>query len=303
MKYTRDLEHAKATLGSLRGMIADTESPLMRYSLEERLEEWVKEVATAERRVETLAEGSLLFDGDPVRAKVGIDASFGGQGVRAFEDLVAVVDAALAPGGVGDRGKLSAAPRLFITGVEGGSFGFQLAEIPGQDSLMSPSRLKLALDRTTKLVEAAAVSDEAFSEALAERPLRVFNKLKNFLKVVSDNKATVRINTGKSRAMLDTVERVRMALERVDSTSMEEIPESMVGTLTGILPERKNFELRTENGETISGRISQDLNLADLVRHFNKEVVATLSRVVIKHVARESTSWVLEDVTDPSPQK
>jgi len=283
-------------------MIADTESPLMRYSLEERLEEWAKEVATAERRVETLAEGSLLFDGEPVRAKIGIDASFGGQGVRAFEDLVAVVDADLAPGGVGDRGKLSAAPRLFITGIEGGSFGFQLTEIADQESFTSPSRLKLALDATTRLIEAAAVSDEVFSEALAERPLRVFNKLKNFLKVVNENRATVKIDTGKARAMLDSIDRVRMALERVDSTTLEETPDLLVGTLTGMMPERKNFEFRTEAGETISGRISQDLNPADLVKYFNKEVFATLSRVVIKHVARERISWVLEHVTDPPPK-
>jgi len=283
-------------------MIEETESPLTRINLESRLQAWEAEVATAVRRVETLAEVSVLFDGEPVKAKVGIDAAFGGQGVRRFEEFVAHVDADMAPGGVGRRGPLATTPRLFITDVAGGSFGFQLAEIPEQESLASPSRLKTALDTATQLLESAADSDEAFSEALAFRHPRVLSKLKAFLEVVDDYGATLRVNTGKARATLASPDKVHSARVRADAADYEEHAEDRVGVLIGLMQDRRHFELRTTDGGVISGRISSEIDLGRLAQYFDKEVFSTLSRIVITHVGREKTAWVLECVTDPPPK-
>jgi hypothetical protein len=103
-----------------------------------------------------------------------------------------------------------------------GSFGFQLAEVPDQEPPAGPSPLKDALDVATRLLKAAGDSDDALAQELAERPPRVLKKLKDFLEIVDDARATLKVETGRVAVRFDTVEHVRAARECAGSTQVEE---------------------------------------------------------------------------------
>lgn len=292
MRYTRAAEFARSHLAAMREMIATTHSPLTRFNLESRLEGAEEEVRAAERRAAALAEATVLFDGAPVKARVGIDAGFGGASIRGFQELVVAVTAELGPG-VGKRGPLPDVPRLLITDVDVGSFGFQLAEVCEQEPLAGASPLKEALDDATRLLAAAGESDEAFEEALAARPARVLGKLKDFLKVVADADATLKVNTGRARLRLDSPEAVRAARDRAEATVVTEAEDTLTGVLAGLLPQRAQFELRPVEGELLTGRIDPSLDPATLVPRFNQPVVARLRKVTASRGGRSRTGWVL----------
>ena len=300
MMYARAVERSQSHLDTLRAMIEGTRSPITRRNLESRLEEAEAEVRLAEQQSATLAEAELLFDGGPVRAQLGIEARFGGQSVQVFQDLVAAVT-----GDLGLRGALPQAPRLLITGVETGSFGFQLSEVPDQLLLTGPSPLKLALDETTRLLHAAAESDETFTERLTGRSGRVLTQLKLFLRVLTEAQATLKVETGQVSLRLDDVERIKAARDRAESTTIQETPERRAGRLIGLMQLRAQFELRDEaEGVVVSGRVAPELSLDAVTALYNQRVFATLGRVTTANNTRSRVTWVLRDIqaaeADPS---
>ena len=292
MIYARAVDRSQSHLDTLRAMIEGTRSPITRRNLESRLEEAEAEVRLAEQQAATLAEAELLFDGAPVRAQLGIEARFGGQSVQVFQELVAAMTSDLGP-----RGALAQAPRLLITGVETGSFGFQLSEVPDQLVLTGPSPLKLALDETTRLLHAAADSDETFTERLTGRSGRVLTQLKAFFRVLTEAQATLKVETGQVSLRLDDVDRIKAARDRAEATTIQETQERRVGRLIGLMQQRSQFELREEpEGVVLSGRVASELSLELLTALYNQRVVTTLGRVTTANNTRSRVTWVLRDI-------
>ena len=223
MKYTRAAAYARANLGAIRGMLEKSESAIERINLQDRVEDWVREVAVAEHRAATLGEADVLFGGIPVNASIGIDAAFGGQSIRAFQELVTTVAADLSPSGAEQRGEVTAAvPHLMITDVDISSFGFQLAEVPDEEPPACASPLKNALDISIRLLQAARESDDAFTRELAARPRRVLTKLEHFLDLLDEAGATLRVDTGHVSLRFDTAEHVKAARARAGTIQVEE---------------------------------------------------------------------------------
>lgn len=290
MRYTREAEYARANLAALQTLLATTTSRLTRHNLESRLARKKEEVQEAELRASRLAEASVLFDGVPVLATMGVDAGFGGEGIRTFQEYIATVTADR-QGTLGGRGPLPEGPRLMITDVEGGSFGFQLAEVTEQEPL-APSLLKEALDDALKLLQVTGESDEAFAEALASRGPRVHGKLREFLKTVRNANATFKVDSGRIRVRFDTIEAVQAAQMRADTTTLEETEVYVEGVLEGLLPDRAQFELR-EGDTLIAGRIDAMLPAKSLVPLFGKKIRAKLRRATAGRGGRVRVVWVL----------
>ncbi|WP_437303793.1 hypothetical protein [Sorangium sp. So ce388] len=300
MRYTRAAAYARANLGAIRQLLEKSGSAIERVNLEDRIEEWEGEVTAAERLAATLAEAAVLFDGTPVKASIGIDAAFGGQSVRVFQELVTTVAADLSPRGVGERGRLPAdVPRLLITDVDVGSFGFQLAEVPDQEPPAGPSRLKDALDVSTRLLKAAGESDDAFAHELAERSPRVLKRLKDFLEVIDDAGATLKVETGRASLRFETAEHIRAARERASSTQVEEASEAKVGVLQGLMQERARFELRLDDGTVLAGRIDPSVDPATFAGLYNRPVRASLRKLTISRGGRPKVAWLLLDASAP----
>gem|GEM_PF-7066413 len=105
------------------------------------------------------------------------------------------------------------------------------------------------------LVEAAK-SDDAFAIALQEMDEEVIKSLGRFIRVLNTDGATVRI-AGEDgwRAAIDEEEAVQDAVRRLASLS-ENAERVIRGTLHGILPGQRKFEVLPEGGgDMIRGSI------------------------------------------------
>lgn len=297
MMYTQNLERAKAHLAFLRRMASASESPLMRASFRSRLQEAEGRVKQAEVQASALAEVSLRFDGRPVVGTFGVEAGFGGEGLKMFQDLLSTVSADMQPGGVGERGPLPTQPRLLLSGVETGSFGFQLTEAHDQVPLLpTPSLLKRAAEQGCRLLMAAAESDDSFLTLLSAHHPRVLSRLSALLEMLHTNRATLRVEAGSATARLNT-EEIQAASERVAATIIQEREQEIEGRITGLLPGKRLFELQPVTGDALSGRLAPGIGLEEIAALYGTAVLARVRQIHVARLGSARSSWVLMSAT------
>lgn len=240
----------------------------------------------------------LLFSGYPVKGSIGIDAAFIGKVAVPFQSMVTAEFAHRVDGRVGKRGALNKQDesRLFLTALPRGSFGIELSKLESND-LFEDNQMSDSLSHVTKLIESSSKSDEDFAAELDGTTPRTINSLKEFFKVVSDDQAGVTIESGGIRCELTPVE-VKSGYERVSGTITTEAPKTVNGVLKGILLESWKFDFMDEEGNTITGRIDENLTEEQvsefITKHFNKPCKALLKegKVLFKN-GRERISYIL----------
>lgn len=292
MKYSQEAAYAEMQLGVLHSMLAGKCSPIERKNLQSRLSRLEEEVRLAQQRARNLAELDLLFEGNPVYHKQGIEAAFAGESLSAFQEYIATLTAAC-QGEIGNRGPLPRVPRLMVTDVETGSFGFQLSELPEQEPL-SPTPLKEAIEEGLAILRGSASSDEAFTEVIAQQNQRVSAALRKFLGVLESREATLRIKSPRSHVEITDA---RGARERVENTQILESEETHPGLLCGWRIHHRDFELQLNHGEVLSGRIEGDAVLEQGARLLMQRVQATLQKVSVERGGQTRVGWSLRALT------
>lgn len=210
-----------------------------------------------------VAEGTgrvaLLFGGRPVWGSRGIEADFAARAIDRFQRAVAA-QAEGAAGPVGARGRLQqeATPRLLVTDVGRGSFGFVLEEAAdGEQLVETPTRQ--ALDDIARLARAAAAPDEdGYNAAVDAIEPRALQGMAEFFRQLHESGAQLRLVEGDEDFELDA-EAVERARARTEQTQIETEIVEEDGTLVGVVPQRKSFEWRRPDGETIVGTAQADL--------------------------------------------
>ena len=223
----------------------------------------------------------LLFNGNPVKGSLGIDASFIGKVSIPFQNMVTADFAHRIDGKVGKRGQLNKQDesRLFITALPRGSFGIELSKLENEASSEN-DQLSDTLSHIAKLIESSSKSDEDFAAELEDTTPRAIQNLKDFFKVISDDQAGLTIESGGIRCELDFKE-VKKGYERVSSTITTETPKTIIGTLKGILLESWKFDFIDENGKSITGRIDENLS-EEIVSDFNTNFFNKTCKAVLK---------------------
>ncbi len=243
----------------------------------------------------------LLFNGNPVKGSMGIDASFAGKVIVPFQNMVTSEFAHRKLGKVGNRGQMNnkSESRLFLTALPRGSFGIELSKLESSD-LFEENQMSDSLSYITKLVESSSKSDEDFASELEGATPRTIQGLKDFFKVVSDDHAGVSIESGSIRCELNPIE-VKSAFDRVSGTVTTEDEKKVRGVLKGILLESWRFDFVDDSGNTITGRIDENLTedqVSDyLTNYFNKNCKALFKegKVLFKN-GRERISYILSSI-------
>lgn len=235
--------------------------PLMGPLLKQREAEFREELAglpPSGREPRTV----LFFTGSPVHGSQGIDAQFASTVLLPFLEMVKSEYSAEKHGRVGERGprKDEDEARLLLTGLPRGSFGLELSQTESED-LFTGEQLSEALIRLTELLSAAGKSDEEFVHAMEAVSPRVYGRLPEFFRALSDNGACIRMQTGDLEFELDQ-ESVSEAVDRVSSVHTIEEEVRSPGQFRGATLDTWRFDFRTEDGTTISGRLHQDLSEA-----------------------------------------
>ena len=277
----------------------------MSVALEERqreLKEKIDSLPLGSKEARTI----LFFSGEPVQGSIGIDASFAGRVLEPFQSMVMADYADRWHGVVGSRGRRTgeAESRLLLTGLPRGSFGLELTRADN-DELFEENQLADTLAHVTKLVEAAARSDEDFAAELDETAPRVIQNLREFLEVIARGKAGLRLESGDFRCTMDPIE-ANEAFNRVAGTITSDELVNIPGVFKGVLLESWKFDFVTEENHRVGGKIDESLTEEQVIALnrslFNERCVAALLKTtVLFKNGRVRTTHTLKGLTANVP--
>lgn len=281
--------------------------PLMSVALQQKERE-LKEKIAALPLGNKEARTILFFSGEPVQGSIGIDASFAGRVLEPFQSMVMADYADRWHGVVGSRGRRpgEAQSRLLLTGLPRGSFGLELARADN-DELFEEGQLADTLAHVTKLVEAAARSDEDFAAELDETAPRVIQNLREFLEVVAKGKAGLRLESGDFRCTMNPIE-ANDAFNRVAGTITNDEPIKIPGVFKGVLLESWKFDFVTNENHSVGGKIDENLSEEQVIalnrQFFNERCLASLVKTtVLFKNGRVRTTYILKGLEPLSAAK
>lgn len=280
-EHRRFLKNQLAESDRLRVLLHD--HPLMGPLWEQReseLKAELEQLPTGGREPRTI----LFFTGEPVDGSRGIDAQFATSVLTPFLEMVKTEYSAEKHGRVGERGprRGEEEARLFITGLPRGSFGIELSQPPADD-FIAEEQLSNVLVRLTEVLESAGKSDEDFVHALEDVSPRVHGRLKEFFETLSSHRANIRMQTGDLEFELRE-NRIAEALQRVGSLHTEYRDIDLKGEFRGATLDTWKFDFRTEEGKTLSGKLSEDLpeqEVADMLGLTNQPCTAHLKEIKV----------------------
>lgn len=235
-----------------------------RLMWQNRLSEIEAQIAELSMKSSNFASVALIFNGNPVIGSNDIRLDFTADALDSYQKIIATVLATKLIPELPNKGPIPGADQshLFIRDLVRGSMGFILEEISTDQSEMLPTVLKSAVeDATLLLATLSAGSDTEFETALDETQPRLVDAVQKFAKVLYEAGASTRIvgDRNKLTLSIDEVGRLSKRLNEVEV--LEEI-EPVDGVLLGVLPDSREFELKTQvDDQTIKGSISDELAL------------------------------------------
>lgn len=266
MTTRRTREFLKTQLVETEGLMKLTgDHPVMSLGLKQRHEELteaIQNLPVGKKEPRTV----LFFSGQPVVGSSGIDANFAGRVLAPFQNLVMSEHAQRWHGALDSRGRRTGEQesRLILTGLPRGSFGLELSKAESEE-MFEEDQLADTLAHVTRLVESAGRSDEDFASELDETAPRVIQSLREFLKVVAEGNAGLRMESGDFRGSL-APEQASSAYDRVNSTTTTDDDIQENGVFRGLLLESWRFDFVNESGHKISGKLDDSISEEEAAR-------------------------------------
>lgn len=209
----------------------------------------------------------LTFRGEPVDGSRSIVAEFAGRALAAFSDAVATIAASF-EADLSATGRLpgSSDRSLRIVGPAQGSFGFAMeippahAPDPQQMSFLpeGANPIELAVELAMTLIDAAQAADEEkLSDVIADVHPRAAGKVREFVRIVVDRRATFNVHMGTRKAGFVELDVGRRML---DSLRVEDLKDEsrMVRGQLWVLPHGRQFELKAGD-RLLKGRLGRGI--------------------------------------------
>jgi hypothetical protein len=235
----------------------------------------------------------VSFTGKPVQSYYGIDANFAAESIGITSDAVRLATA----GATGELKPTGDIPRktlgqLIITGVTLGSFGFKM-ELPFPEG--DPhgfSYPEQAVQRIQTLLSSAdeASDDQLSSAAMAIHP-RAVNKTADLLDLMRKRDAQLAMEYQSNKVALASSEDIERVAKRLNPANVEDQTTQVTGTMIGVIPATRQFELGPLNGPSIQGRVDPDIrDPYQIARDFtNQQVSATIRTIRVGRGAPKHT--------------
>lgn len=283
-----DRLHLLAEQTFLRRDLSETPETarLTRMSIEARLRKVEAQLAALPVNERAPARARLTFDGVPVIRSHGIFADFGMKAVSSFTEAVASVAASLtaplaAMGPIPHRDQ----NQLLITSTAVGSFGFELEEYRAEQLPMEEtSPVASALERTQALLQSTlGNNDDELADIASETDPRALDKVRTFLKILTDNNAVCALHYGGKGVRFIDVGQVNRSLAKLAADNLHESEEQLRGEFVGVLPNSRSFEFRlASDGQIIRGKVSPRLQNVDAINdHLHSAVQIDVTRTQV----------------------
>ena len=243
----------------------------------------------------------VSFTGEPVQSYYGIDANFAAESITIISDAVRLATA----GATGELKPTGQIPRNtmgqpIITGVTLGSFGFEMElPIPEGDP-HGFSYPEQAVHRIqTLLTSANEASDEQLSNAAMAIHPRAVNKMAGLLDLMQKRDAQLAIQYQNSKVELTSSEDIERVAKRLNPANVEDRTTQVTGTMIGVIPATRQFELPPFDGPSIQGRVAPDIrDPYQTARDFtNRQVSATIRTI---RIGRRAPRHTLVHVFQPT---
>lgn len=224
----------------------------------EKLQQIETEINDLKNNISTNASVALFFGGEPVVGSKGILASFAGNILENFQELVNKSFAAKENGRLGERGKvpLKSNSDLMVTQIAKGSFGFVLDEVSDQLEI-TETALKQIVEDVLELIDISAQSNEdAFEKIIETLDKRVLQSLKDFFITLDKANSTMRLVSNEHEFSFDS-NRISRARKRTEATEIDEIEQTVNLKILGLLPEHCKFEAIMDDGKLILGSVAK----------------------------------------------
>jgi hypothetical protein len=282
MNDTQHLSYL-AEISQLESILAEIpdEDVIERMGFQHRLESAQEAIKDLDPLSQPTPKAILTFRGAPVFGTEGIASSFGSKAFTIFSETVSAIASDLA-GSLMLKGPLPANGETILTNIARGSFGFEFeVKKTGEEADKLTSK---ALQKTLDLISVSATgSDEDVSEAMDEIHPRAVKKMAEFIDIMDKNGAWCSISFKGKKFKFSNLDQVSVSKSRLDSGDVTEGNPEYKGLFTGLLPEGRNFEFTTEEGEIIKGKIMAAAgSLAEFSKNtLYKEVTATFNKAQI----------------------
>ena len=247
----------------------------------------------------------VSFRGKPVHGEYGIDANFSARAMKLFVDVVAMAAA-------GSAGRLESSGAIpgrkegqpVITGTASGSFGFEL-ELPpaGQEATtkeVPDTDVKEAVQKIQELLMLATEgSDDDLSEIADDMHPRAVRKVGEFLELLRINEARFGLAFRNRKFRFASDNQLNNTITRLAARNVHEETEDFPGTVIGVLPASRRFQLNLLADRTeIEGRISSEIqDTYELAQQYTgREVTARIRSV---RVGEGNPRYTLLRVSEP----
>lgn len=298
----KERDFLQAELGALEEMISriPDANVLDRMSLEDR--KLKVEVAlaalTSPYHYEPL-RARLTFRGKPVLTNDGVTADFAGIALDKFAVMVGYVGAS-SDGLIGEGGPVSDLDRyrMIITGASPfGSFGFDLEEAPNNDSRLDPelSPVKRAIDDIALIIaQASGPSDDDLADAIEDVHPRAINKIRDFLRLMTDNEATCILESDDKIIQFDNIDLIKSVEERLSVDNILENDIIITGRFGGALEDHRTFEFWIEDQkEMIFGKLGPGIKDIDNINYITSQKKTIEASVHKKQVGTSRPKYTL----------
>ena len=284
--------------------------PILGPQLRDRLSDAEQRLQSARQQPGTLLpseatrlpRAAIFLRGGGVQNSEGIRPTLAGEALIQYEKMFteqAIHDERLAAktSGRQRRPRGAPVPGLLFIGTPRGSFGLEFAPQAGEDdSLLDvhARSLENIADALTRVVGSGSMS---FDDIVGSIPSRVLQPLKQFLRLLAQNGAELRLAFQDRRSRSLSVSDIKDAADRLER-EVEQDNVAIIGKFRGVTLESGCFDLLTEDG-LVKGTVADDLTEEDLERIHkltNQQCVADLQKTTVrKFGGAETTSYVLLD--------
>ena len=239
----------------------------------------------------------LTFRGQPVVEETyGIYADFAGQALDKFTNAVTAVIASL-KGKLSDKGPIPEKQQnqLLIVGPAVGSFGFEL-ELPTPEENMLFDDARVAGESVKKILAIFEAitngNDEKLSELMDEVHPRAIANVHEFLEFQLQNKAWCGLDFDGHAFRFQSAGQLSDSAPRLAKDYILESDTCFDGTLLGVLPVARRFELEIADGSIKKGRtyLTTEEGKA-LSEYIMKAVKITLKEI---RVGKGTPRYILE---------
>jgi len=147
---------------------------------------------------------------------------------------------------------------------------------PGREEIDQPqgvfmdTPLKIAVDKASRLLDGFAEEDEEkFQEAIGLVDQRVVTTTRAFFEIMRQGGATMRLVTGTADWSFGE-DAIARAVDRTESTTVEQEKETLDGQLAEVLPDGHQFEFRIADAKIpIGGAVDRAISATELA-NFNR---------------------------------